>query len=115
MGRLLDAAHRLKRKLIPARPPMRCSACDSVKSDAARFISGPGVFLCGVCVQDASADAPDPAQPRPAPVRCSFCGGFRPLASFANGSTLKACTVCMQQMKDMMAEDFKRRPSKRVY
>lgn len=104
MGTILDAAHRMKKMLGLSSPPLRCSACDHPRSDAVPIICGPGVYLCGSCIGTATERAPETVRPTGPVPRCQFCDGARPLVSFANGAALRACTVCMQMMRDMIVE-----------
>jgi hypothetical protein len=105
MGYLREAA---RRALTRVRPPLQCSACGRAKGTETRFLSGPGVYLCEVCVRDAMAHGSGPVVAEGAAARCRFCGQRRPPVAFADAAPLAVCATCMRLMDTVLTEDDRR-------
>ncbi len=104
MGRIVNFARRVKRMLGHSTSTLTCSTCGRARSDSIAFISGPGVFLCGVCVRDAAtrrSHLPPAGGPS---TRCRLCGGHRPLVAIGEAAGLNVCVVCIRQMNEMVDE-----------
>jgi hypothetical protein len=69
-----------------SRPGLHCSFCGGSQHDVRKLIAGPGVYICGACVElaggvissgQAAATRFGPLRAMPFPaaqVSCSFCG-----------------------------------------
>jgi len=71
--------------------PIRCSACHLPKTADRRLISGPAVYICESCVDEAATPGPtvDPS------IRCSFCA-HPTVAVVRTWPELSICADCVE-------------------
>ena len=97
----------------PAAGPPACSFCGSDTCD--KIVSGPGVFICGVCVPAAAATAATEraigagtlvvVAKEHTRVRCSFCGKpRRHTRSMVGGRADQICNKCLTLCVEILAE-----------
>jgi hypothetical protein len=100
MIQIRDVARRLVRHFSPQ---LACSACRRMKSPTVRVVSGPGLYLCEVCIRSVVARLPDTIGTNVE--RCQFCGARRPRINDASLARVRVCATCVQRMDDVLTDD----------
>ena len=98
-----------RRLMTRTRPPLRCSACGRAKGQWTQLLSGPGVYLCNVCIRDATTRDPSLGSSAAPAVTCRFCGRFRSPVAYAHTVSLPCCAECMRTADAVLSEDDERR------
>jgi ATP-dependent protease Clp ATPase subunit len=81
---------------------LRCSFCGRSRTQCAKLIAGPGVYICDGCVALARTW---PAAADPGRV-CSFCGGSAPRQDpLAVQRTNTVCAACLDLCDEIIAEE----------
>lgn len=83
--------------------PTCCSACQTPRGSGRRLISGPGVYICEVCVREASSKTADTS-----PTRCSFCQ--KDGRASAAWPDVAICPDCVDLAERIFSEDNRRSP-----
>jgi hypothetical protein len=86
---------------------LRCSFCNASQAQVKKLIAGPGVYICGLCV-DAAREVASTGEPAPGPrqvglraaVRephpCGFCGKRTPtVGAIVKGGRTRICDECI--------------------
>ena len=103
IARITRLAFRAVARFAPGTGRLVCSGCDAGKSAGVRFVSGPGLYLCGDCIARAATQLA-PRQPPTDGVRCRFCRSLRPPADVTRVGSVMVCADCLGVMVSVLAE-----------
>jgi hypothetical protein len=87
----------------PLRTPIHCGGCGREKNGVRRMVSGPGLYLCESCIDEAAKQIL-PRRPAPDAVRCRFCQLFRPPTEVTSVGNVVVCADCLGYMETILAE-----------
>src|SRR5262249_34665882 len=99
------------------RAALACAFCGRSGLDVARLVTGPGIYLCNHCVEEASrlAAQEDSQAPRPPLLHvvaegqvatCSFCGKHRAVdRRLVAGAGGMICATCLAICRDVLGDD----------
>jgi hypothetical protein len=82
-------------------PDQSCGFCGRQKTEVARLIAGPGVFICDICVHDPGHLDHVPAD---SALTCTFCG--KPgseVSTLLAGPGIRICDQCRQLCTEILA------------
>jgi hypothetical protein len=105
-----------RKSRIPPADLLRCSSCGKTQKQVKKLIAGPGVYICGECVDRVnqllgngveSARGAHRVSAEAAAERCSFCGKRRhQVAAMAAAGTLRICSECLQLCNEIIEEEL---------
>ena len=87
----------------PLRSPLRCSGCGREKNAVRRMVSGPRVYFCESCIEQA-AQKLTPRRPASDAVRCRFCSLLRARTDVTSVGNVVVCADCLGYMEVILAE-----------
>jgi ClpX C4-type zinc finger len=87
----------------PLRTPIRCGGCGREKNGVRRMVSGPRVYFCDSCVEQAAQQL-TPRRPASDAVRCRFCFQFRARTDVTSVGNVAVCADCLGYMEAILAE-----------
>ena len=89
-------------------PTAHCSCCGRSAADDSKLIAGPKVYLCELCVSQATRQlAPRRLAPRrlaPDAVRCQFCHHLRATGEVTTVGSVIVCADCLGTMIAILPE-----------
>ena len=95
----IDLSHKVRRE-----PRLRCSGCGRGKDEAGRMVSGPRVYICEACSNDAGRRL----RAAPANGSCSFCGKTAHVAALGPDARHAICGECVELIHEIFLEDDQR-------
>ena len=101
---------------IPPDDLLRCSSCGKTQKQVKKLIAGPGVYICGECVDRVSRVLDGGAESasgvlrisaEAAGERCSFCGKRRhQVTAMGAAGTLRICSECLDLCTEIIEEEL---------
>ena len=81
---------------------LHCSFCGRSRTQCAKLIAGPGVYICSGCVASARTWPPEAYPGR----SCSFCGSWNPdKGRVTTRGTATICGLCLDLCDEIIAEE----------
>jgi len=87
----------------PLRTPIRCGGCGREKNGVRRMVSGPHVYFCESCIEQAAQQL-TPRRPASDGIRCRFCSLFRARTDVTSVGNVVVCADCLGYMEVILAE-----------
>ena len=93
----------------------QCCMCAARRSEVKRLVAGPGIFICGGCVEvgmealDAHRNAKSSPESHAAPkLKCDFCGkSLDDVLYMMTGKQAKICDDCLALCQRILVGEVK--------